>query len=1579
MENFYTCLVKYIFAVLLTTVSLHAQVWTWQHPKPQGNDLNAVAFFYNTPNPGTDSSGFAVGNSGIILHTSNAGRTWVAQNSGTTANLYAVCISPTTSMYAVAVGSNNTLVYTTNRGVTWSVQTVGNGNIGVGETWRGAAYYVGSTSPGQVFICGDSSYIVNFSIPSPTFNIQYPSTQVGSGNGVILNSISFYTNANSVVNQGIGIAVGSGSTILVTNNSGGTWSATSATPMAPQVNLKSVSVQNSSSATVHAFAAGYDNTGLGYIWQTTDAGNSWRNVPSFPANVNTSFTSVCWQGGSSGPTTTIWALTKQGGVFESQDDASSWAPDPYFSNLPPVSLNGVAWPTGALGCIVGAAGKIFTKEAGVGPNDFGWVERDSGSDAPLHDIDFLNTRSGFACGNSGAVSYTTNGGVVWKDNQVGTTSNLYGISFYDSLNGYTCGDAGVIFRTTDGGVNWINQANGTPTYNLTCIRAVNNTTAWVSSDTGTLLQTNDGGATWNVADTLSKKALVKLYFLNQNIGWALCKTDSIFRTTDGGATWQEQRVSNKAGTILNDVYFADYADGWVAGVGIVAHTNNSGSSWAIVSGNSFSPPLAANESLNGISFVDAMDGWVTGTGGEIYTTTNGGAAWSSQVSGTIDNLFAVNMKDIGNGWTAGDNGAILKYSASTATVVAPIVVDFGKVAFGLSKDTAIFVQNTGSASVLLSPPGITEYIPSIPQAQFSDPASSTISVSPASGDSVHLIFSPTLVNGVPSKFRLAVARFPASAGATNFEPAITLLGNGAYSGVEFMNGLSMDFGKVFVGHCAVLPLVIKDTGEIPISLSTIIASISGTSGVFTNISPNTVILPGATDTLWVNYCPKEKTSDVSQLTINGVPNPPNVSLTGQGVAVSFQLSQHVINLDTICINNLTTVNISVKNTGNTTWGTDSTRVVPDNAAAINFQNGTGDCSFGSQMAPGDSCLITFQFVPKNPPGYPDSAWLYFLDAVNDRVDSIHFFWVPTGSSLGNANGPFDTCLRVGLSDTLVDTLVNNYDTLRLDSIVIQGPDAKDFSWLPVFPPSITFPYHIPVGGEIIVKFIFHPSHNGPENATLRCFYPLCPDDTDVGGNNIYAYNACGILNGFSVNPTCIDFGDNLQLGVNTPKTLNSPLTFYNAGAQTLTINVTTVSGNPVFTFTPSSSFTISANSTVTNDVATFNPSKPGCEDDTLIFSCAETNQSYKVCLHGCSFTQGLFTSCPSINFGALLVGATTCIDSCYIVNTGSDSITINSFSQAGNASDFTVTFPSGKTPPLSLAAKDSLLVKYCFNPLQVSAPTFIDTVSFITSVGNTQTILTGSGYVISGTNVYLVPPQLPLAVSQLGAPDCAVYIAMANKADSIQSFRANVLYDYTRLKFDTVFGVGGATGWKLSALNTLPAGKVSFVLSSPNGSFLSGYDNIAELIFTPYYGSAESTLVSFDKSNLDGFRFNILPGQDSTNPTATLIDSAVVSYQAACGLSGSDISFQSGTFMYQNAPNPAMDVANIQFQTGATGSVRLRVLNTFGMEVIEAANGTMSAGSHTVQINVGTLPAGMYFYELTTPDKKLMRQMIVVK
>jgi hypothetical protein len=78
------------------------------------NYLNGISFF-------NANTGWAAGNSGTILSTTDGGDTWTAQNSGVSSALNGIYF--TNARIGWAVGVSSTILKTANSGITWSLET----------------------------------------------------------------------------------------------------------------------------------------------------------------------------------------------------------------------------------------------------------------------------------------------------------------------------------------------------------------------------------------------------------------------------------------------------------------------------------------------------------------------------------------------------------------------------------------------------------------------------------------------------------------------------------------------------------------------------------------------------------------------------------------------------------------------------------------------------------------------------------------------------------------------------------------------------------------------------------------------------------------------------------------------------------------------------------------------------------------------------------------------------------------------------------------------------------------------------------------------------------------------------------------------------------------------------------------------------------------------------------------------------------------------------------------------------------------------------------------------------------------
>jgi|GEM_PF-3246004 len=81
----------------------------------------------------------------------------------------------------------------------------------------------------------------------------------------------------------------------------------------------------------------------------------------------------------------------------------------------------------------------------------------------------------------------------------------------------------------------------------------------------------------------------------------------------------------------------------------------------------------------------------------------------------------------------------------------------------------------------------------------------------------------------------------------------------------------------------------------------------------------------------------------------------------------------------------------------------------------------------------------------------------------------------------------------------------------------------------------------------------------------------------------------------------------------------------------------------------------------------------------------------------------------------------------------------------------------------------------------------------------------------------------------------------------------------------------------------------------------------------------------------------------------------------------------------QNYPNPFNPSTAITFSVPEAGNVSLKVYDMLGREVATLINGSMNAGSHTVNFNANNLATGMYMYTLKTENFTSSKKMLLLK
>jgi len=208
------------------------------------------------------------------------------------------------------------------------------------------------------------------------------------------------------------------------------------------------------------------------------------------------------------------------------------------------------------------------------------------------------------------------------------------------------------------------------------VQFADNNTGWVSVYNSVynnfkLYKTSNGGSNWDIINGVSNPVGGFYYFVDALNGWMFGASAStsgtntdILHTSDGGLSWTTQATNIGS---AKAIYFSDALHGWVVGRNaLLMRTTDGGAHWTTLT-NTNQSQESQFRSVNALNAnVCYFGSSVSGTSGEyILKTTNGGDSWTPiQVPFQFD-VFNVVFWDENNGWVSGDYGEIAHYSNNT--------------------------------------------------------------------------------------------------------------------------------------------------------------------------------------------------------------------------------------------------------------------------------------------------------------------------------------------------------------------------------------------------------------------------------------------------------------------------------------------------------------------------------------------------------------------------------------------------------------------------------------------------------------------------------------------------------------------------------------------------------------------------------------------------------------------------------------------------------------------------------------------------------------------------------------------------
>lgn len=344
-----------------------------------------------------------------------------------------------------------------------------------------------------------------------------------------------------------------------------------------------------------------------------------------------------------------------------------------------------------------------------------WIEKASGTQESLNDLDFVTPDTGWAVGNAGVIVRVTGGGTC-QAQTLNLGQHLDAVDAVDATHAWAVGTGGTVVRTANG-TDWAATGAQPTSADLRAVRFVSATEGWVAGENNSIYYTDDAGDTWQAKGTADANFHVWDIAVDGSTIWAVGRNAAyqplFYVSTDGGtfyapvppmttaqgyltsvsridathvwvttsagevltcngSSWTEQ-PSPYEYTFLADVSFRSPTTGIiVGGNGSIALTTNSGETWA-------ERIVDPGDSIAAVDFATARIGMAV-SGDTALLTTDSGKSWESLDTPSPYSLLDVDMLDVSNGWMVGDAGIIIRFyrddtGYTFGTIAPPVTTD----------------------------------------------------------------------------------------------------------------------------------------------------------------------------------------------------------------------------------------------------------------------------------------------------------------------------------------------------------------------------------------------------------------------------------------------------------------------------------------------------------------------------------------------------------------------------------------------------------------------------------------------------------------------------------------------------------------------------------------------------------------------------------------------------------------------------------------------------------------------------------------------------------------------------------------
>jgi photosystem II stability/assembly factor-like uncharacterized protein len=548
--------------------------WRWANPVPQGQTLWAADL--------EGDVGYAAGNFGTLLRTTDGGVTWSGLETGLTANLRHVSVIDADS---VVVAGDCAVRRSDDSGLSFKRLP-----------WRGSDERCASPIVAVAFPADPVGYLVTADgavLRTADAGLTWSRQSDVPGGSA---TDAAFTSAGS------GVVTTSTGAIYRTSDGGTAWTLAHQDDHA----LNSVDFP---SATV-----GYAVGDPGTLLRSVDGGRTWtsRTAPTISKLASIRCTGLL---------TCLIAGTTQDNLIRTDDGGLTF-------DVVPSTAGGlaVAFGTGRHALAVGALGKTLLSE----DDGATWSQVGGRLAGNFTRLRAPSPRQVFAVGREGDIARSLDGGATWQTIHVPSTQDITDVSFAGRDVGYALDLVGRVFRTNDAGVTWRRVKTGFSA-KPQAVLASSASSVLLIGPHGILRSTHGGSRFARIRSEAAQRAKI---FEVDRAGRALVAFGSrrIALSRNGGRTWKSVKRPPRA--LIAAVDFVSARVGFMLEQnGRLWRTDNRGRTWDDLAA------VGTDEAI-GLAFSSARRGYLVlprfgdDAGGYVLRTSDGGHSWRPQLLGS---------------------------------------------------------------------------------------------------------------------------------------------------------------------------------------------------------------------------------------------------------------------------------------------------------------------------------------------------------------------------------------------------------------------------------------------------------------------------------------------------------------------------------------------------------------------------------------------------------------------------------------------------------------------------------------------------------------------------------------------------------------------------------------------------------------------------------------------------------------------------------------------------------------------------------------------------------------------------------